>query len=66
MMHPYYLIREKWRNKWQMDRVEGLVLVGQYFRLMRREIPENNAFIMRHEDFPPKELYATNRMVYIT
>ena len=65
MLHPYSLIREKWTKTWQMERVEGMVLVGKYFRLARRESPVTNAFIMRHEDLPNKEIYATKRMVHI-
>ena len=49
-----------------MERVEGMVLVGQYFWVVRRGGPENDAFIMCHEDFPNKELYATKKMVHIT
>ena len=43
-----------------------LVLVGQDFWMVRRGNPATDAFIRRHEDFPNKELYATNRMVHIT
>ena len=43
----------------------GLVLVGQDFRVVRRGGPETDAFIMRNEYFPNKELYATNSMVNI-
>ena len=46
--------------------LEGMVLVGQDFRVVRRGSPETDTFIMRHEDFPNKELYATKRMVHIT
>ena len=34
--------------------------------VVRRGSPETDAFIMRNEDFPNKELYATKRMVHIT
>ena len=66
MLHPYALIKEKFPDTWQRERVEGLVLVGQDFRVMRRGSPETNTFIMRHEDPPNKELYSTKRMVNIT
>ena len=46
--------------------MEWLVVVGQYFRVVRRGSPETNTFIMRHEYFPNKELYAIKRMVHIT
>ena len=46
--------------------MEGLVLLGQDFWLVRRGSPATDTFIMRHEDFPNKELYATKRMVHIT
>ena len=49
-----------------MERVEGLVIVGQDFRVVKRGSPETDAFIIRHEDFPNKELYATKRIVHIT
>ena len=42
-----------------------MVLVGQDFGVVRRGSPATDAFIMRHEDFPNKELYATNSMVHI-
>ena len=42
------------------------MLVGKNVWVLRREGPATNAFIMRHEDFPNKELYATKRMVHIT
>ena len=66
MMHPYNIIRDKWPNTWQRERVEGLVLVGQDFRAMKRGSPATTAFIMRHEDFPYKELYSTKRILHIT
>ena len=66
MLHPYTLIRNKWTNTWQRERVEGLLVVGQYFRVMRRGSPATNAFTMRYEDLPNKEIYATERMVLIT
>ena len=34
--------------------------------MVRRGSPETDEFIVRHEDFPNKGLYATNRMVHIT
>ena len=49
-----------------MERVEGLVVVGKYFQVVRMMSPVNDTFIRRDEDFPNKELYATKRMVYIT
>ena len=36
------------------------------FWVVRRGGPAADAFIMRHGDFPNKELYATKRMVHIT
>ena len=66
MMYPSFLIRDKWTNTCQRERVEGLVLVGKYFQVVRRESPATDAFIMRHEYFPKKELYDTKRMVHIT
>ena len=46
--------------------MEGLVIVGKSFWLVRRGSAETNVFIMRNEDFPNKEIYATKRMVHIT
>ena len=43
-----------------------MVLVGKDCWLVKRGIPETDAFIMRQEDLPKKELYATKRMVHIT
>ena len=43
-----------------------MVLVGHDFWMVRRESPATDAFIMRCEEFPNKELYATKRMVHIT
>ena len=42
------------------------MIVGQDFRVVRRGSPVTDTFIMRHEYFPNKELYATKRMVNIT
>ena len=42
-----------------------MVLVGKHFWVVRRGSPGTNAFIMRHEYLPNKELYTTKRMVYI-
>ena len=66
MLPPFSLIRDKWKNICQREGVEGMVLVGKYLRVVRRGGPATNTFIMRHEDFPNKELYATNRMVHTT
>ena len=66
MLHPSALVREKCPKKWQRERVESLVLVGQYFRVVRRGSPATNTFIMRNEDLPNEEVYATKRMVHIT
>ena len=57
---------DKWLDTRQRERVEGVVLVGKYFRVVRRGSPVTDSFIMRHEDFPNKELYSTKSMVYIT
>ena len=62
---PSALIRDKWKSTWQMERVEGLVIVGQYFWVVRRVSPETDTFIMRHEDLPNMEIYDTKRMVHI-
>ena len=43
-----------------------MVLVGHNFWVVMRGIADTNAFIMRHEDLPNKELYATKRVVHIT
>ena len=66
MLHPSALIRYKCSNTWHRYRVEGLVVVGQDFWVVRRGSPATDAFIMRHEYLPNKELYDTNRMVNIT
>ena len=66
MLHPSYLIMDKWLDTRQRERVEGVVLVGKYFRVVRRGSPVTDSFIMRHEDFPNKELYSTKSMVHIT
>ena len=66
MLHPSALIRDKWKNTWNRDRMEGLVLVWKGFWVVRRGSPATNVFTMRHEDLPNKELYATKRMVHIT
>ena len=42
------------------------MLVGQDFGVVRRGIPATDAFIIRHEDFLNKKLYAAKRMVHIT
>ena len=65
MLHPSALIREMCPKTWQQERVEGMVLVGKGFWLVRRGVPSTDAFIVRHEDFPNKELYATKKMVNI-
>ena len=65
MLHPSDLIRYKWPNTCQRERVEGLVLVGQDFRVVRRGSPETDTFIMRHKDLPTKQLCSTKRMVNI-
>ena len=46
--------------------MEGLVLVGKDFWVVRRGGPATDVFIMCHEDLPNKEIYATKRMVHIT
>ena len=66
MMCLYNFIRENWANTWQMERVDGLVLVGQDFRVVMRASPVTDVFIMCHEDIPNKEIYDTKRMVHIT
>ena len=66
MLHPYALIMEKWTNTPHVESVEGMVLVGQDFRVVRKGSPATDAFIIRHEDFPNKELYSIRRMVHIT
>ena len=42
-----------------------MVLIGKYFWVVSRGSPATDVFIIRHEDFPNKELYATKRMVHI-
>ena len=42
------------------------MVVERIVRMERRGIPAIDAFIMRHEDFPHKEIYVTKRMVHIT
>ena len=42
------------------------MLVGKYFRVVRRGSPATEAFIMRYEYLPNKELYATKRTENIT
>ena len=65
MLHPYSLIRYNCTHIWQRDRVDGLVFVGKYFRVVRRGSPATDTFIMRDEDLPNKELYETKRTVHI-
>ena len=65
MLQPSTLIREKWPATRQRERLEGLVLVGRNFWVVRRGSPATNAFIMHNGDLPNKELYATKRMVNI-
>ena len=66
MLHPSSLIRYKCKNTRQRERVEGLVVSGQDFWVVRRGIPATDAFIMRHEDLPKKGIYYTKMMVHIT
>ena len=42
------------------------MIVGKYVRVVRRGISATDAFIIRHEDFPNKELYVAKRMVHVT
>ena len=65
MLHPSSLIRDKWPNIWQKERVEGPVLVRHENLVARRGSPATDAFIMTHLDVPNKELYATQSMVQI-
>ena len=41
------------------------MVVGQDFRVVRRGSPATDAFIIRREDLPNRELYANKRMVKI-
>ena len=66
MIQPYALIRDKWQKKWQREKVEGLVVAGKYFWVMRRGSPATYSFNMRHKDLPNKYLYCTKRRVNIT
>ena len=66
MLQPYTRIRNKCPYTCNRDRAEGMVLVGQDFRVARRGIPATDTLIMRHEDSPQKELYYTKRMVHNT
>ena len=66
MFHPYALIREKWPNTRQMERVEGLVLVQHEYCILRWVSPANDEFIMKDPDFPNKDIYDTLRMFHIT
>ena len=66
MLHPSFFITENRTETWKRDRVEGLVLVEQDIWVVRRGSPVTNTFIMRHENFPNKELYDTKRMVHLT
>ena len=65
MLHPSSLIRDNYKNTRRRERVEGLVVSGQDFWVVRRGIPATDAFIMRHEDLPNKGLYSTKRMMHI-
>ena len=65
MLHTFSLIRDKWPNTWHRERVEGLVVVGKYFRVVMRGSPATDALSMCHEYLPKKELYSTKRMVHI-
>ena len=66
MIHLSALIRDKWPNRWQKERVEGLALMRNEHRVMRRGSPATDVYIMMHPDFLNKELYATQRMVRLT
>ena len=41
---------EKWTNTPHVESVEGMVLVGQDFRVVRKGSPATDAFIMPHEE----------------
>ena len=48
MLQTSNLIRDKWTNTRNRERVEGMVLVGQDFRVVGRGGPETDAFGMRY------------------
>ena len=48
MLHPSALIRDKRPKIWKRERVEGLVLVGNNFWVVRRGSSETDEFIMLH------------------
>ena len=41
------------------------MLVGKYFRVVKGGSPGTDAFSMRHEYIPNKEIYANKKMVHI-
>ena len=65
MLHPSSLIRYKWMKTWQREGVKEMLLVKKYFWVVRRGSPATDAFIMCHEYFPNKVLYAIKMMVHI-
>ena len=65
MLHTSDIIIDKLKHTCQMEKAEGLVIVGKDFLVVRMVIPATDAFISRHGDLPNKELYVTKRMVHI-
>ena len=66
ILHPSALIRDKWSKIWQMERVEGLVLVQHEYHVVRRGSRVTNVFVLTHPELPNNDLYATQIMVKIT
>ena len=65
MIFPSDLVRGKFPNKFQKERLEGIVLVLHENRDVRRGSPSINVFVVTHPDLPNKYLYATQRIFRI-
>ena len=65
-IHPSTLIREKYPNTHQKERMKNLFITSRQVRSIRRGSKATEAYLLHHNDFKNVNFYAASRNMAIT
>ena len=65
-VHPSKPICDQYPNQPKNHKLEGIILLREDDKVVRRGTDPIPVFLFRHEDFPDKEFYCARRYVHVT
>ena len=65
-VHPSKPTRDKYPNRLKYRKLQGVVLVEVYVKVVRRDANTIMVFVFTNSDFPDQKFYAAKQYIHVT